>query len=81
MKIRYPTVLEALTYEWQSREDIERQVGGPCMSQLSRLYNNGKVLHTVDATVEPWRHLYCKPRILREVWIGKTRVGHIGAAV
>ena len=59
MSLRFSTILQVLTTQWMSREEIERRVGGPCTSQLTRLHGEGRVLHMVDATRNPWVHKYC----------------------
>ena len=41
MSLRFSTILQVLTTQWMSREEIERRVGGPCMSQLTRLHGEG----------------------------------------
>jgi hypothetical protein len=69
----FPAILDVLTTQWMSREEIERAVGGPCMSQLSRLYNEGRILHMVDATTERWTHKYALPHKFGDVLIGTGR--------
>jgi hypothetical protein len=59
MSLRFSTILQVLTTQWMSREEIERRVGGPCTSQFTRLRGEGQILHMVDATRNPWVHKYC----------------------
>ena len=74
MSLRFPKILQVLTTEWMPREEIERRVGGPCMSQLARLYCERRVLHMVDASQKPWVHKYCLPPNSVDMWIGTTHI-------
>ena len=69
MSLRFSAILQVLTTQWMSREEIERRVGGPCMSQLTRLHGEGRVLHMVDASRPIWVHKYCLPHDVSDLVI------------
>ena len=82
--IQYGTILGCLSdHEWKSREEIERQVGAPCMSQLTRLCGEGRVLHMIDASGPGWVHRYALPNKsnVSDALIGKSHVGRLARPV
>ena len=81
MSVRFATILQVLTTEWMSREEIERRVGGPCMSLLARLHYERRVVHTVDASQKRCVHKYCLPPNGVDRWIGTTHIGRLARPV
>ena len=74
-------VLDVITDQWQTMEQLERRLGRPVAGHLPALVEDGKVWRMIDATQEKWVAKYCKPHRVMDQLIGKSHVGRLARPV